>query len=200
MFPMENPECCYLHKAIFAFEKGVRDFIGKKVSEPQDAEDIAQEVFLKISLAHSRNEKVINVKSWIYSVAAKTVADFYRRKYRSKEVASDELPAEYTSGKNDQQYCACDFVLPLIDLLEEKYRIPLLLSDINNLNQQEIADKLKLSLPAAKSRIRRARLKLRELFAECTNIEYDIYGNVFTFGIKESCTPMRLARNRLRDS
>ena len=194
---METPECCYLHKAILTFENGIRELIQKKVSKASDAEDIAQEVFLKVSLAHSKNEHVSNVKSWIYSVTSKTIFEYYRKKYRSKESLLANQQFLPDSEFFPAELCACDFILPLISLLPEKYRVPLHRSDIENTPQKVVAQELSLGLPALKSRIRRARIMLRELFSECTHIEYDTYGNVFSFEIKETCKPLKEARDKL---
>lgn len=197
---METPDCCYLHKAIINFEDGIRDLIQKKISIASDAEDIAQEVFLKVSLAHSRNEKISNVKSWIFSIANNTISEFYRKKYRSKEGLQPANTSFPEPAFIPEELCACDFTLPLISLLDEKYRVPLAMSDIENIPQKEIARQLNLSLPAVKARIQRARVKLRELFFECTHIEYDNYGNVFSFEIKESCKPLKEVLDKLKKS
>lgn len=195
---MEASECCYLHKAILTFENGIRDLIRSRISIASDAEDIAQEVFLKVSLAHSREEKIRNVKSWIFTITNNTISEFYRKKYRSKEGLH---PANTSFPEPEfipEELCACDFTLPLISLLKEKYRLPLSMSDIENIPQKEIARLLNLSLPAVKARIQRARVKLRELFFECTHIEYDNYGNVYSFEIKETCKPLKDARDKLK--
>jgi RNA polymerase sigma-70 factor, ECF subfamily len=197
---MDKPECCYLHKALFTFENGIREHIRSRVSNATDAEDLAQEVFLKISLAHARDEHISKVKNWIFTLTANTIAEYYRKKYRRREAASGLPEAATPESAPAEQWSATDFTMPLIKLLEEKYRTPLILSDIEQLPQKEIAARLQLSLPAVKSRIQRARVKLRELFYECTHLEFDKYGNVFSFEIRESCAPMRAARDRMKNS
>lgn len=195
---MNTPECCYLHKAIFTFEKGIRDYISLKVPNREDAEDLAQEVFLKISLAHARNEQIRNVKNWIFTLTNNTIAQHYREKYRSKEAPEDINHLGDKMEDVTSSWCACEFIRPLIDLLDEKYSVPLILSDFEKVPQGDVAEKLNLSLSATKSRIQRARHMLRELLFECTTFEYDKFGNVFSFEIKESCAPMRIARDELK--
>ena len=187
---MKIPECCYLHKAIVHFEEGIRAYIHNRIDDPVEAADIAQEVFLKIAEAHARDARVENVKSWIYSLTNNTIADHYRKKYRSGQTGEHPSAHSFLPEITEEE-CGCEYVLPLIDLLEEKYRLPLLLHDIDQLPQKEVAVRLQLSLPAVKSRILRARQQLRELFLECTHVHYDNLGNVLSVEIRESCTPLK---------
>ena len=54
-------------------------------------------------------------------------------------------------------------VRPMMNALPEKYRLPLLLSELDGLPQKEVAKRLGLSLSAAKSRVQRGREQLKHL-------------------------------------
>lgn len=62
----------------FGFELG--NFIKSKVSQVQDAEDILQEVFIKIFKNIDQLEKQSALKSWIYKITRNTIIDYYKRK------------------------------------------------------------------------------------------------------------------------
>jgi RNA polymerase sigma-70 factor (ECF subfamily) len=78
----------------------------------------------------------------------------------------------------------------MIKMLPESLGLPLYMSDIEGVPQKEIADKLGLSISGAKSRIQRAREKLKELFFECCYFELDQKGMPMGFAVKEYCTPL----------
>jgi RNA polymerase sigma-70 factor (ECF subfamily) len=54
-------------------------------------------------------------------------------------------------------------------------------SELDGLSQQEVADRLRLSLPGAKSRIQRGRVMLKQALQECCDFEIDRRGNVVDF-------------------
>ncbi|WBX76021.1 sigma factor-like helix-turn-helix DNA-binding protein [Tenacibaculum ovolyticum] len=84
--------------------------------------------------------------------------------------------------------CVCDlseFVIK--NYLPEEYSTPLYLSDIEQKKQQEIAEILNLSLTATKSRIQRARKKLKELITNCIDISYNKKGQISDFQLKNNC-------------
>ena len=65
--------------------------------------------------------------------------------------------------------------------LPQEYRLPLLLSELNGLPQKEVAERLGLSLSAAKSRVQRGRKRLKDLFIECCDFELDHRGSVTAY-------------------
>lgn len=86
---------------------------------------------------------------------------------------------------------AAEFVKPLLELLPKKYAEPLELSDIEGLKQQEVAEKLGLSLTATKSRVQRGRKLLKEQITECVHVEVDATGQLTAFEVKGSCEALR---------
>ena len=75
----------------------------------------------------------------------------------------------------------------LIPTLPDKYRIPLEMSELQNMSQLEVAEKLDLSYPAAKSRVQRARQLLKDKLDEILIIKTDGYGNVVLCQDKGLC-------------
>lgn len=69
--------------------------------------------------------------------------------------------------------------------LPEKYRQALLLTDIQGLTQQQLADQLNLSLSGAKSRVQRAREKLKDVLLGCCHLEFDRRGQVMAYQPQE---------------
>lgn len=104
---------------------------------------------------------------------------------------TDNVPENYDSDHYDVYQEANEIVKPLMQLLPEKYATPLQLSDIEELKQKEVAQKLNLSLTATKSRIQRARNLLKEKIIECGNLEKDEKGNLISLEIRSDCKPIQ---------
>ncbi len=65
------------------------------------------------------------------------------------------------------------------------------MAEVEGATQQEVADRLSLSLSGAKSRIQRARRMLKEILLACCHIELDIEGNVIDYGPAKGCRDCR---------
>jgi RNA polymerase sigma-70 factor (ECF subfamily) len=70
-------------------------------------------------------------------------------------------------------------------LLPGEYRLPLLLSDLEGLPQKEVAERLGLSLSAAKSRVQRGRERLKSAFTECCHLTLDHRGTVMDYQARD---------------
>lgn len=171
------------------YKSGIKYYILKKVKNEELANDLSHEVLMKIYNSCCSSTKIRNVKSWMFQIAHNTTIDYLKKQNKY----TDEVPENHESDAYDVYQEANDLVKPLIQLLPVKYRVPLQLSDIDELKQKEVAEKLKLSLTATKSRIQRGRNLLKEKIIECSNLEKDESGNLISLEIKKSCTPIQKA-------
>ena len=177
-------------------KKELRLFILKRVKDEELADDIMQDVLMKIYNFCISKSGVRNVRSWLFKIAQNTIADYYRK--QSKFVIQDALPDIVQEDENLAYKEATLFILPMIGFLPEKYALPLKLSDIDNVKQDEIAKRLNLTLSAAKSRIQRARQLLKKEFITCSHIETDPQGNIISFDIKDNCEPLQELKKDLQ--
>lgn len=164
------------------FAEGVRAFVRRRVP-PAEADDIVQDLFLRIheNVASLRGEE--RVQAWIYTLARRTIADFYRRRARRPDAASAALPDTLAAhdGVHDVHEEVLSWLRPMIGALPEAYAAPLRWADVDGLPQQEIADRLGLSLSGAKSRVQRARQKLGDVLADCCAVEFGPEGRAVGF-------------------
>ncbi|OQA86290.1 MAG: ECF RNA polymerase sigma factor SigH [Bacteroidetes bacterium ADurb.Bin234] len=186
----ENIECCDLNQIVFDFYKPLKRYLIGKTKYKETAEDIVQEVMLKVISAHQKNLQVKNLKAWLYQIARNTLIDYYRN-FKNQIYENVDTVDEMFFYTEDETYNSDDFLIPMINLLPQKYSKPLFLSDIENLPQSEIAEQLHLSLSATKMRIQRARKMLYELFIECCDIEYTKTGAFLNCKIKENCSQLK---------
>ena len=140
----------------------------------EDAEDAMQDAFLK-AFAHLENfHGDSRFYTWLVRIAANEALMRLRRRRpnhfsidQPTESDSDLMPRELEewSPNPEQQYAQSEIdniISTLLEQLEDEYRIVLVLRDVEELSTQETADALGISPSAVKSRLLRARLKLRE--------------------------------------
>lgn len=158
------------------------------MANEQDAEDILQDVFLKI---YSNIDKVKDndrIYAWVYRITRNSIADYYRKKRDTAEFS--DLSGESITD-NDEDEIINGLVLCLknmIDSLPDKYKQAIMLTELGGLTQKELAQKLGMSISGAKSRVQRGRNMLREKFFECCKFQFDAYGNIIEYQYKkDSC-------------
>lgn len=157
------------------FGRQLRGFVRNRLPGQQDAEDVLQEIFLKIHQEACSVQNPDKVQAWVYRIARNAVADFYRDRGRQPptDVAVEsaaETVADDTAP-NDIHEEVLGWLVPMIDGLPEKYGTALRLADVEGLPQREVAERLGISLSGAKSRVQRARNQLGKLLAECCQVE-----------------------------
>jgi len=153
-------------------------FIKARINNSETAEDILQDVFIKIHLnAKSLNEND-KLTSWAYQITRNTIIDYYRKKkiISYPEDFERNFPEELYSENND----FIDCLKPFINQLPEKYKDALYKTTYHKMSQKEYAQENNLSYSAAKSRIQRARQKLKVLFVACCSIQADKFGNIIS--------------------
>jgi RNA polymerase sigma-70 factor (ECF subfamily) len=165
------------------FGEKLLGFIKARVNNSENAEDILQNVFLKIHQKSSLFTEIENLPGWIYHVTRNAIIDFYRRKkMNSTELDLPELAAE--EAAEEKSFVNC--MMPFVKELSPKYREALEKTMLENVSQKQFAVENELSYSAAKSRVQRAKLQLKELFSACCDIKVDVYGNIISLH-KEDC-------------
>lgn len=162
------------------FSNQLKRFILGRISDPSLADDILQEVFVKI---HSRIDTLRDdskIRTWIYQITRNTIIDYYRSRKITLEIPEDideshkdplDTPSQELSfGLED-----------MIKELPEKYGQALMLTEFQGLPQREVAQKLGISVSGAKSRVQRARRMLKDSLMRCCHIEFDRYGTIIDY-------------------
>ncbi len=165
------------------FSKNLREFILKRTSDESVADDILQEVFVKI---HSRIDTLKDVRrlnGWIYQIARHTIIDYYRTKKVTAELP--ETIASFEKSDYNDGIDALSCIEAMVDQLPEKYRQALILTTYQGLTQKEMGKKLGLSISGAKSRSQRAREKLKDMLMECCDFELDRFGKIIDYEPKD---------------
>jgi len=155
------------------FSVALKKFIFSKVKDNTVADDILQEVFIKIHLHKNKIQKKESLKSWLFSIANHSTIDYFRQKNMP---VPDQIGIHLIQETSSDGHNRSDCLLPLIIALPKKYKETLLLSEIKGLKQKEVAEQLTISLTAAKSRIQRGRDLLKQGFINCCDYQIDKKG------------------------
>jgi len=140
-----------------------------------DARDLTQDVFLKAFEYIGRFQGRSKFSTWLTSIAINTGTELLRQRRPSESLDQGEDGAEFRPRQiqswadDPEQVLAASQRTQLVRegvlRLPEKYRVVVLLRDINQLSTEEAAAALGLSIPAVKARLLRGRLMLRESLA-----------------------------------
>lgn len=137
-------------------------FLGNRDS----AQDVAQEVFVKIYTSSKGYRPDAAFTTWLYQITANACLDEIRRHKRSKSTATEELPEcilDPTASPEEQARSSelAREVRAAIAALPENQRMAVILQRYEELSYQQIADVLKMSIPAIESLLFRAKHSLR---------------------------------------
>jgi RNA polymerase sigma-70 factor (ECF subfamily) len=161
----------------------LKAFVFRRVKDKALTDDIVQDVFLKVHAKLEQLNDMEKISGWIYQITRNMITDYFRNK--SKMISSHDLDWESDHQKlND---CVSSCLQEMLLTLPEKYREALELTEMKNLSQIELAQKLNISYSGAKSRVQRARQMLKEKMEETYRIKMDSYGNVIVCENRVPC-------------
>lgn len=144
-----------------------------------EAEDVAQEVFMKVHAALGGFRGESKLSTWIYRIATNAAMDHLRSRAakHGRNVELDHEAEDLDTGVQDDKPSPDAFLIRkdmneciqgIVQSLPDNYRTVLVLSDLEGLTNAEIAEVLAISLDTVKIRLHRARARLRkELEAQC---------------------------------
>jgi RNA polymerase sigma-70 factor (ECF subfamily) len=137
------------------YERRVRSVLGRLLDDERDVEEAAQDVFVQAWRSLSRYRGEAAFFTWLYRIA---INEALMRK-RRKQVPLAEL--DETAATAPEPEADEGWLLARVRALPDELRLPLVLRDLEGLSNQEVADVLDVSLAATKSRLHRARMRIR---------------------------------------
>ncbi len=163
---------------------GLKYFIRRQVSDENLVEDILQDVLVKIQARLDSLRDPAKLKSWIYQICRHTITDHHRRKKitaESPDNLSVETRIEEELFRRDLDSC----IHEMVEKLPDKYRQAVILTAYNGLSQKEMSERLGLSFSGAKSRVQRARERLKTQLLSCCHMKFDAFGKIIDYTPKE---------------
>ncbi|MBG0830765.1 sigma-70 family RNA polymerase sigma factor [Planomonospora sp. ID67723] len=156
-------------------------FVASRIDRPDEAEDIVQEVLARISRAAAGPRDPGRLEAWVYQVTRNAIIDHHRATVRAgraqaRAAFDRSLTPETAAPGALAALAGC--LAPMLGRLSERDRQAITLVDYENLTQAEAARRLGISIPGMKSRIQRARARLRALLLSCCQVAVDARGDV----------------------
>lgn len=174
----------------------LRGFIAKRVGDMAEADDILQEVFIRVHRHIEQLREPDRLVSWVFQITRHVLIDYYRTPGRRRELPgglAEDLEAMYSGTLGEPEAAAgvelSGCLRPLIERLPAEYQQAITLVELEGLTQKQAADRLGLSVPGMKSRVQRGRKQLRMLLEECCVIELDNRKGVVDFEHRRPGSP-----------
>ncbi|HLP15915.1 MAG TPA: RNA polymerase sigma factor SigZ, partial [Bacteroidota bacterium] len=159
----------------------LRSFIRSRISDQDAADDLLQDVFLRIHTRIDTLKDDEKVRSWIYQIARNTIIDHYRRAHPLEEYSDDILGVDHHEHSPDMTAELALSLREMIDELPEPYRRAVILSELEGVGQKELAEREGISLSGAKSRVQRGRRLLKDLLLNCCHFDFDRRGAIMDY-------------------
>ena len=151
-----------VEQAWTTFHTPLLQFVRRRVTDEASAEDILQDVFLKVHTHIGTLSDTAKLQGWLYQLTRNAIIDHYRHTRITVDVP-EELPAAVEADENDVVAQLTPAVKAMVVALPDIYREALRLTEYEGLTQKELAERLGISVSGAKSRVQRARQMLRQM-------------------------------------
>ena len=152
----------------------LRRFVRRRVADAHAAEDIAQDVMVKVPANLDSLAPDEHLAAWMFRTARNAIVDHYRARAVRQQTNVAEVEAVAGDDVREEARVTSELsgcLRRMVERLEEPYRRALVLADLEGLTQQELADRTGMSLSGAKSRVQRGRSQLRAMIDACCRVE-----------------------------
>lgn len=183
-------------------------FVARRVTDGHAAEDIVQEIMLRIHRHAGSVERTGAMNGWVYQIARNAVIDYYRGAAARRELPAGvapgddppvlghragggpQVPAGRADGDQrgpgagadgDPRAELADCLRPLLAGLPPAYREAIMLTEFDGMTQAAAAERLGLTVSGMKSRVQRGRAMLRQQLTDCCRIEQDRRGAIIGY-------------------
>lgn len=169
-----------IEEIYYNYHRLLMSFIVKRVPDKFIAEDILQDVFMKVINKYDQLNNKKKVKNWLFQITRNSIIDYYRNEKQSEKTET-EVVEVYETYENNANIKLQETVLLMIQQLSLKYRQSLYLADYKGMTHRDIAERLMISDACAKSRIQRARKLMKEIYLKCCRFEFDRTGKILDY-------------------
>jgi RNA polymerase sigma-70 factor (ECF subfamily) len=169
------------------FAPPLRGFLARRVPPGVDADDLVQEVFLRVIRHASTLRSTDRPEAWLFQIARNALRDALRARLRRDGrndalEGGDDLAAEPDAAADraaEAELAPC--LTSMVVRLPEPYRTAIRLTTLEGVSQADAARRLGISNSGMKSRVQRGRDRLRDLLVQCCSIAVDARGGVSDF-------------------
>ncbi len=158
------------------YKDKIVNFLYQITGDYQRAVDLSQETFLRVYFKADHYKPIAPLSSWIYAIASNLAKTDLKRRRRMNAVSLDDLPPTLevsTPGGDASDTGLSRNLKAALDALHPRYRIPVVLKDVEGYSQEEIAGIIKRPVGTVKARISRGRAMLRRRLERAAGHDLD---------------------------
>lgn len=135
----------------------------------EDAEDVSQDVFIKLCSVKNDFGNDEEIKAWLIRVTTNTCHSYYRNPFRKRKIEIDEKELENIIGtsSSEQEIVDRKVIMDAVLSLPEHYRIIVYLYYYEEYSTHQISNALKIKETTIQTRLSRARDKLKKALEDC---------------------------------
>ena len=174
-------------------------YIRRRVATLEDAEDILQDVFVRIHGGLANLKAGESILAWTYQSARNAVTDYYRKRAANSRALTElaqgarqatraaESGADVDVARQAaEEFAGC--LEPLLGEVPEPYRQAIRMTELEGLRQKDAARQLGLSVPGMKARVQRGRSKFKDVILDCCSVEFDRRGGLVDYERRRSAS------------
>ncbi len=153
------------------YKDKIVNYLYQLTGDYQKAVDLSQETFLRIYFKADKYRPIAPFSSWIYAIASNLAKTELKKKYRANVVSIDDIvPGAETSTPSGESTDSglIKNLRQALEALSPRYRIPVVLKDMEGYSQEEIARIIKRPIGTVKARISRGRTILKKQLEKAT--------------------------------
>ena len=160
----------------------LKHYIMSHVSDKYEVEDILQEVGIRLQTNERLIKDITNIEAWLYRITKNLIIDYFRRANKVTLIENiNEVSLPTTTDDENYNKEMADCLLQLVEYLPPTYKEAIIEGDYKGIKQGVLGQKWGLSHSGSKSRIQRARKRLKSDLLSCCEVQSDHAGNIIEF-------------------
>jgi RNA polymerase sigma-70 factor (ECF subfamily) len=176
-------------KIVSIYKHRIVNFLTQLTGDYQRAVDLAQETFMRVYFKANKYKPVAPLSSWIYTIASNLAKTDLKKTRKMSTVSIDDrenrLGEQIAAKEKNQDTYLIENLKKALDSMPSRYRLPIILKDIEGFSQEEIAQILKRPVGTIKARISRGRDQLKHILEKDEhNLDFLAKPKEYEHGIK----------------
>jgi RNA polymerase sigma-70 factor (ECF subfamily) len=159
-------------RIVSAYKDKIVNYLYQFTGDYQKAVELSQETFVRVYFKADKYRPVAPLSSWIYAIASNLAKTEMKKARKLATVSLEEVTNNFQANSYSQDPRDSGLIRNLREALESlhpRYRIPVILKDMEGFSQEEIAQILKKPVGTVKARISRARTMLKKKLEKAVN-------------------------------
>lgn len=147
------------------YKDRIVNFLYQFTGDYQRAVDLSQETFVRVYFKANKYRPIAPLSSWIYTIASNLAKTEAKRTQRTATVSIEDVLNHYSAGtyyEDPQDPGLIRNLREALEALHPRYRIPVVLKDMEGFSQEEIAQIINRPVGTVKARISRGREQLKK--------------------------------------